>query len=369
MKRDLFVFAGQSNMMGASVYPPQKELCVVRSYEYKHKPRRLGSDCGSFVPVGYPVGEFSYIDVSRAYAEDSVNAKGESTLTDYVANTYFCPAMSNLDSEANKTVLPFPSFSEATAPHGATLAPFLAEHWEKKGNACAYTHIAKGGVSIGYYMTEDMLQTFADRIAACNRENGTDYDPQIPSKLRMDGAADYFLEKCKDFFADAEASFPGDTTGNKCFFWLQGETDTKDPVAVYEMKLEILWEKLKSIGFTHFFCIRVDYFGAERIDRVMQAQENFAAKHDDVYILTRAASYFTYPGQEESEWFHTPPAEEYRNCRDSFFGFDNNHINEKGFSVIASHAVENLSRVLTQGLPPVLEEENIKTLMAENKPV
>jgi len=54
---------------------------------------------------------------------------------------------------------------------------------------------------------------------------------------------------------------------------------------------------------------------------------------------------------------------------DSFFGFDNNHINEKGFSVIASHAVENLSRVLTQGLPPVLEEENIKTLMAENKPV
>lgn len=369
MKRDLFVFAGQSNMMGAAVHPPKKELSITRSFEYKHKPRRLGNKTGSFVPAGYPVGEFSYIDVARAYGEDSVNAKGESTLTNYVANTYFCPAMSNLDSEESKTVHLFRAFSEATAPHGATLAPFLAEHWEKKGNACAYTHIAKGGVSIGYYMTNDMLQTFADRVATYNRENGTDYDPQIPSKLRMDGAADYFLEKCKDFFADAEASFPGDKLENKCFFWLQGESDTKNPVAVHEMKLEILWEKLKSIGFTHFFCIRVDYFGKERIDRIMQAQENFAAKHDDVYILTRAASYFTYPGQDESEWFHTPPAEEYRNCRDSFFGFDNNHINEKGFSVIAAHGVENLSRVLTQGLPPVLEEENIKTLMAENKPV
>lgn len=369
MKRDLFVFAGQSNMMGASVYPPKKELSIARSFEYKHKTRCLGGKSGSFVPAGYPVGEFSYADISRAYAEDSVNAKGESTLTDYVTNTYFCPAMSNLDSEEAKTVHPFPMFSEATASNGATLAPFLAEEWERKGNACAYAHIAKGGVSIGYYMTEDMLQTYAKRIEAYNRENGTDYDAAIPSKLRKDGAADYFLEKCKDFFADAEAAFPGDKLKNKCFFWLQGEGDTGNPVAVYEMKLEILWKKLKSIGFTHFFCIRVDYFGAERIDRVMQAQENFAAKHDDVYMLTRAASYFTYPGQDESEWFITPPGEEYQNCRDSFFGFKNNHINEKGFSVIAAHAAENLSRILTQGLPPVLEEENIKTLMAENKPV
>ena len=369
MQRDLFVFAGQSNMMGAAVYPPEKELSIVRSWEYKHKLRRLGGKTGSFVPAGYPVGEFSYIDVSRAYAEDSVNAKGESTLTDYVTNTYFCPAMSNLDSEETKTVHPFPMFSEATAPYGATLAPFLAEEWEKKGNACAYAHIAKGGVSIGYYMTEDMLQTFAARTEAYNRENGTDYDAAIPSKLRMDGAADYFLEKCKDFFADAEASFPDDNLENKCFFWLQGEADTKDPVAVYEMKLEILWEKLKSIGFTHFFCIRVDYFGAEAIDRVMQAQENFAAKHDDVYMLTRAASFFTYPQQNESEWFITPPGEEYRNCRDSFFGFDNDHINEKGFAVIAAHAIENLYRVLIENQSPRLEEENIKTLMAENKPV
>jgi hypothetical protein len=29
MRRDLFVFAGQSNMMGASVYPPKKGISVI----------------------------------------------------------------------------------------------------------------------------------------------------------------------------------------------------------------------------------------------------------------------------------------------------------------------------------------------------
>ena len=135
------------------------------------------------------------------------------------------------------------------------------------------------------------------------------------------------------------------------------------------MKLEILWEKLKSIGFTHFFCIRIDYFGAERIDRVMQAQEKFVAKHDDAYMLTRAASFFTYPGQTEEDWFNQLPGEEYRDCRDSFFGFNNHHINEKGFQVIADHSIENLCRVLLENQDPCLEEENIKTLMTENKPI
>ena len=35
MKRDLFVFAGQSNMMGASVLPPKRAPKIKNSYEYK----------------------------------------------------------------------------------------------------------------------------------------------------------------------------------------------------------------------------------------------------------------------------------------------------------------------------------------------
>ena len=363
MKRDLFVFAGQSNMMGASVYPPVKSLSAPHSYEYKHKPRRLGNCTGSFVPAGYPVGEFSYADLARAYAPDTANEKGESTLSDYAENTYFCPAMSNLKCETDKTVHPFSIFSETTAPHGATLAPFLAEAWESKGHTCAYAHIAKGSVAFAHYMTDEMEQAYAQRITAYNNANATDYNTAISAKNRTPGAADYFLEKCKDFFADAETFFPGNLSGNRCFFWLQGESDAGLSVIEYKLRMEILWEKLKEIGFTHFFCIRVDFFGNSGIARIMQAQEQFVSEHPDAYILTRIASYFPYAGRDEQDWFLVPPAEECENCRDSFYGFENQHINEKGFSIIASHAVENLDRILNQGLSPILEDENIRSLL------
>ena len=61
-ERDLFVFAGQSNMMGAAVLPPKLPIKATDSYEYKHKARRLGASCGEFVPAGYPCGEFSYAE-------------------------------------------------------------------------------------------------------------------------------------------------------------------------------------------------------------------------------------------------------------------------------------------------------------------
>ena len=365
MKRDLFVFSGQSNMMGASVYPPRVNLSIKDSYEYKHKAKRLGADRGDFTLVGYPVGEFSYVDVALAYRTDMVNEQRESLLCDYSKNTYFCPSMSNLKSDSEKTLYPFAAFSEADAPHGATLAPFLAEKWEEMGNRCAYAHIAKGGVSIDYYMTDDMLAEYATRLECYNRENRTCYDAEVPDGRRKAGAPEYFFEKCKDFFADAEKRFSGEDLSNRCFFWLQGESDTKCSCAEYEIKLGVLWDRLKAIGFTHFFCIRIDYFGSDNIYRVMQAQEDFVAHHDDAYMLTRVASYLTYPEQNEKEWFVTAPTEECRNCRDSYCGFGNQHINEKGFSVIATHAVKNLFRVLIQGKEPLLEEENVRLLLPQ----
>ncbi len=363
MKRDLFVFAGQSNMMGASVFPPQDSLHIEDSYEYKHNIRRLGKEENPFVKADYPVGEFSYMDLKKAYGEAMVDAKGKSRLCDYINNTYFCPAMSSLKSKEEKEEFVFSSFSESTAQNGVTLAPFLAQEWERLGNACAYAHIAKGGVSIDYYMTPDMVEEYARRIARYNSENGKNYDPYIPEAYRMSGAAEYFLKKCRDFFADAKKYFGNDDLSNKCFFWLQGESDANRSDIEYETKLEILWDQLKTIGFTHFFCIRVDFFGAPGIYKVMKAQESFVSRHDDAYMLTRSASYFTYPGQNEDEWFTAPPAKEYRDCRDSFFGFRNNHINEKGFEVIAERAAKNLYRVLVQEEAPLLEEEMIKMLL------
>jgi hypothetical protein len=176
------------------------------------------------------------------------------------------------------------------------------------------------------------------------------------------GAAEYFFEKSRDFFADAEAQFGEELSGNKCFFWLQGEGDAWRSSIEYETKMDVLWEALKQSGFTHFFCIRIDYFGEDGIYRVMRAQENFVSRHADAYMLTRAASYLAYPEQNEKEWFVSPPTEEYRDCRDSFFGYKNDHINEKGFLLLAERAAKNLFRVLVQNEAPVLEEENIRLL-------
>lgn len=349
-------------MMGASVYPPKKKLCVKHSYEYKHKPRRLGESMGIFVPSGYPVGEFSYVDMQRAYASDMINEKGKSRLTDYRTNTYFCPSMYSLLSETDKIEHSFSTFSEATMTSGVSLAPLLAEEWEKLGYSCAYAHIAKGSIRIAHYMTDDMATEYGHRMAEFNRAHNTCFEEKIPPEHRMVGAADYFLKKCKDFFADADIEFPNDDMSMRCFFWLQGEGDADNATIEYETKLEILWDKLKEIGFTHFFCIRVDFFGVPEIVSVMEAQERFTKKCDDAYMLTRAASYFTYAQRNEDDWFISPPEEEYKFCRDSFYGYENQHINEKGFSVIAKHAVKNLCRVLIDGKEPILEVENIKHL-------
>ena len=94
-KRDLFVFAGQSNMMGAAVFPPRQEICLKDSYEYKHKVRRLGAERGEFVKSGYPCGEFSYTDeaMTLAYLPENVDENGNSRLANYSGSTCFCPAM------------------------------------------------------------------------------------------------------------------------------------------------------------------------------------------------------------------------------------------------------------------------------------
>ena len=98
MKRPLFVFAGQSNMMGAAVYEASEQIYFKNSFEYLHKPRRFSKAMGEFKDYGFPSGEFSYKDLDAAYGNNKT-PDYKSDLDVYRDNTYFCPSMSNLFDE------------------------------------------------------------------------------------------------------------------------------------------------------------------------------------------------------------------------------------------------------------------------------
>jgi len=343
-------------MMGACVYPPRRPVVIRDSVEYVHKGVRMGEKAGAFRPAGFPCGEFSYCDLEAAYPQGcSFNV--QSTMTDYRANTYFVASMCNLKDDTARITEPFAVYSEQTFVPGPTLAPYLAEEWEKRGHACAYAHIAKGAVSILHYFDDQMAEEYNRRVC----EAGLPYIMRTVDDMSR-GAAAYFARKAADFFRDSENVFPMEDTSQRCLFWLQGEGDVSMEAEEYRLLMEVLWDRAKQIGFTHFFCVRVGYFGSDGIVRVMKAQEDFCTRTKDAYMLTRCGSFFPFVGQEEG-WFMEPPEEEYRLCRDSWYGFENQHINEKGFQLIAKRGAANMERVLIEGLQPVLEAENVREMM------
>ena len=128
--------------------------------------------------------------------------------------------------------------------------------------------------------------------------------------------------------------------------------------------MEILWEHVKTLGFTHLFCIRVGNWPVTGdICRVMAAQEEFCAENENCYIITRAMSFMPNRAADKENWFTEEPGEEYQNCRDSYFGFGNCHINEKGFDTVAKHMADNAFRLLREGKEPVLEKEIVTRMI------
>ncbi len=330
MIRPLLVFAGQSNMMGACVYPASEQIYFKNSFEYLHKAKRLGEAMGSFKSYGFPCGEFSYKDLFEAYGGGCATC-AQSSLSNYGKNTFFCPSMCNLKNDEDKSEYPFSHFSEATAPMGVSLAPYMVQGLEDAGYSCAYAHIAKGAVPIEHFLSG--------------------------------GAADYFDQKVSDFFADCEKKFPDDDTSERVLLWLQGEGNAGGGCDRYKNSLKMLWSRAKDLGFKKLFIVRVGFWGSDKIVDVMRAQEEFCNEHEDVYMLTRVGSYFEFKGQDVDSWFKTSIPSEFALCRDSFYGFNNQHINEKGFKVIAKYATPNLIRVLFEGKEPILEEELIIPLL------
>ena len=365
-KRDLFVFAGQSNMMGAAVFPPKLPVVLNDSYEYKHKSRRLGVDEGEFTTVPYPCGEFTYAEerLAEAYLPENTDGNGKSKISGYSANSYFCPAMCNLQDAEAHTQYSFAHFSEATMQNGPTLAPLFAMEWENRGEKCAYAHIAKGAVPIFYYFNGEMVDEHDRRADEYNEKNEAKI-PKIGEKRPLWlGASAYFDRKVKDFFEESAKRFSGDDMSNKVLVWCQGEGNSKHSVDSYMLKLEVLWKHAIELGFTHFFCVRVGNWRVEGdMCRIMRAQEEFCAENENCYIITRAMSFMLNPGVDTEDWFVEAPGDEYRDCRDSCFGFVNPHINEKGFALIARRMADNTLRVLREGKEPVLEKELVSRMI------
>lgn len=364
-KRELFVFAGQSNMMGASIFPVARSLAVRDAWEYRHKCRRFGAERGEFVPASFSCGEFSYCDLTAAYG-DCRDPLVKSRLTDYSQNTFFCPAMSSrrtMDEVGNGG--PCRRYSEADYPSAASFPPIFAEKWEALGHSLAYAQIAKGGVSISAYFSDDMAEEYRARAEDYNVLHPD--EPPLKTVLSPSPSSSaYFAEKCRDFFADSEEKFHGEDLSEKIFVWHQGESDaTRHPTAGYRILMQILRDYVQRLGFTRFAVLRVGSWGMPVTADIMRAQEEFCT-FDGGVMLTRAASFMPLYGEDESLFFTEPPKACYRNCRDGFLLPEgepkerNQHLNEKAFTVMADVAAENLHRLLYTGEPLVLEKEIVR---------
>lgn len=349
---DLFVFGGQSNMMGAPYLPPVENPVTYYAFEYKYQNVLKGGSKGEFIYAQNPAGEWHYKNPSTAYNATYLDAAtGKSKLTNYGSNTHFIGALRNKEAE-------FAAQSEFSNYPGASLPPYFAREYAKLGNPCIYAHMAKGSTQLTHYFdTEDNAQ-YNGLITAHNAANGTSY----ATLTSVTGAGEAFNEKYNAMLRDYAELEPDNTIANKCFVWLQGESDAaRSTYDEYMIKMKVLWSHMQKLGFTHFFVMRVGYWGNANIINIIKAQEDFCRNNDNCYIVTRAPSLIPYPGATTSNWWIKEPDEIYAGCRDSLVtSTTNNHFNEKGHKLFAQVCAANINRVLHLGLEPILETENIK---------
>lgn len=347
---DLFVFAGQSNMMGASATCPTQTEFTDLAFEYKYMPKLRTNKVGEFVKAQNPCGEFFYTDLHLAYGDKIDQLDYKSCLTNYTKNTYFCPAMSN-------GKMPFSEQSESQTYPSASIPPYFATEYAKFNHACVYSHIAKGNTRITHFFTKQMASEYNALINEYNQKNNTVYQ----NIDQVFGAGKAFDDKYNAMVEDFAILYPSTKINNKCFLFLQGESDGDNSYIEYKLKLGILWKHLKSLGITHFFIFRVGFWGNENIINVIKAQEDFCLENENCYIITRAPSLISHPLATTENWWINTPCEEYQDCRDTFVN-NNNHFNEKAMQLFASRSAINVHRILYLGEQPILEKENVKLL-------
>jgi lysophospholipase L1-like esterase len=351
-KIDLFVFAGQSNMMGAAHLPPVDNPITYDAFEYKYQNVLKGGDKGEFVYAQNPAGDWHYMNTEEAYGEQYLDATtGKSRLANYPSTMYFIPACR--DQEKG-----FSGQSEYLNYPSATMAPYFAQYYSELGRKCVYAHMAKGACNIVHYFTTDAMEEYNRLITAYNSANSTSYATLTSSNLS--GAGDAFDAKFKAMLKDYADFAPDKTIANKCFVWLQGESDVH-VYAQYKLRLQALWSHLQSLGFTHFFILRVGFWGSTSVINEIKAQTDFCEENENCYIITKAPSLIPHPAATTDNWWIDEPSEEYTDCRDSYLAStSNHHFNEKAHKMFARRSADNINRILYLGLPPILEEENIK---------
>lgn len=352
---DLFVFAGQSNMMGAAHLAPVDNPVTEDALEYKYAPVLKGGERGEFVYAQNPAGDWHYIDPEVAYSPDYKDeATGKSKMSKYSTNTYFVPACR--DKEKG-----FSGQSEYLHYPSASMPPYFAQYYSELGHPCIYAHMAKGACNILHYFTVDATEEYNRLITEYNAANKTSHATIKVSNLS--GGGDAFDAKYTAMLRDFSELKPNTPIAHKCFVWLQGEGDTH-VYAQYKIKLQALWSHLQSLGFTHFFILRVGFWGSTSLINEIKAQTDFCEENENCYIITRAPSLIPHPSANTSNWWISEPSEEYTDCRDSYISSTSNqHFNEKAHKIFARKSAENIDRILHQGLEPELEEENIKGML------
>ena len=204
-----------------------------------------------------------------------------------------------------------------------------------------------------------MLSRYNTLICGYNEENGAAYP--VLTLGDLSGAGEAFADKYRAMVEDFPGFAPEKTVKNKCFVWLQGESDSQSSYAAYKLKMQVLWEHLQNLGFTHFFVLRVGYWDNPGILNVIKAQEDFCAENENCHIVTRAPSLIPCPGATTANWWLEEPAAEYQNCRDCYLtGTGNLHFNENAMILFAQRSAENVHRILHLGEEPLLEAENIR---------
>lgn len=340
-------------MMGAATRPPTVKINCPHALEYKHKPVILGQPFGKLVPVSYNCGEFIYKNPASAYK--SVDHNGNSLLCADAENTRFVPPLSNRNN------------NEGNVQNSPCFPVYFANEWEKLGGSMLFAHMAQGGVRLHYYFNQTMLQEFHEKSLAA----GITRHLQLSSVKQYDGEGNFkaFAEKCAGFFKTAEKHFGSQALGEKVFVWNQGESDSDNSTAEYKLKLQILWNALKKLGFTKFFMLRVGFFGdwsEKTAPNVMRAQEQFCLEQNNAFMLTRDFSFMpdTWMNDEIlNECYISRPPEQYFNCRDTYFGYNNMHLNENAFTLAAKTAAKNAYRVLVEKKQPYLPVELVRELL------
>ena len=184
--RDIFVFSGQSNMMGAASLPPKHKLCIKNSLEFKYKNIYLNRGDALFQKVSYDCGEFLYLEPENAYP----NNEEKSPLANYAQNACFIPSMASEGKAFN-------TFSECNYTQGACMIPYFCENYENLGESPIVTHIAKGSVQITHYFTKDMTNEY-------NSLKPLTSDSLSISQMQ-EYSAEIFSDKIKAFFKGAES--------------------------------------------------------------------------------------------------------------------------------------------------------------------